>query len=372
MATIEKLIYGGDGLARIDGRVVFVPYSIPGEVWEDGKLVTASPQRIDPHCEYFGRCGGCHYQQLPYDEQLRQKKSILEEQLQRLGKLTPPAIDVVSAEPWGYRNRAQLHFDGRKMGFHERGSNKLCEIDHCPISSPGINSAIKTLKEMSKDGRFPNFLQSVELFTNEKETLVNVLASSRPVGKRFFDWCGERIPGATASSLDYEGFRVGHKSFFQVNRFLINSLVELALDSANGKWAVDLYAGVGLFSRALTKTFEKVTAVEVVRSATADLEVNVPDVAAIQESTEDYLATLEETPDFIVADPPRAGLGKRAVDHLLRIKAPLLTIVSCDPATLARDLQILTGGGYAIEKMTLVDLFPQTYHIESVTRLRHG
>lgn len=371
MAKIEKLIYGGDGLARIDGRVVFIPYSIPGEDWEEGKLEEAAPNRIQPECEYFGDCGGCSYQHLPYEDQLQQKKLILEEQLTRLGKIIPPPIDIVSGEPWGYRNRIQLHFDGRTLGFQRRGTNKLCPITHCPISSPGINAAIEALNEMAKDHRFPNFLQSVELFTNEKETLVNVLSSSRPVGKRFFEWCAEKIPGATESAIDYQGFRTSHKSFFQVNRFLIDRLVELTLEGASGKFAVDLYAGVGLFSRTLAKMFDRVLSVEVVRSAIADLEVNVPQVAAIQESTEDFLATLDETPDFILADPPRSGLGKRTVDHLLRLKAPQLHIVSCDPATLARDLQVLTAGGYKIEKMTLVDLFPQTYHIESVTRLRH-
>lgn len=365
-------MYGGDGLARIEGRVVFVPYSIPGEVWEDGKLITAAPERVSAPCPYFGRCGGCHYQHLPYEAQLQQKKSILEEQLSRLGKLTPPSIEIVSAEPWNYRNRAQLHFDGRRFGYNERGSNKLCVIDHCPISSSGINAAITAFREMAKDRRFPDFLQSVELFTNETQTLINVLSSSRPVGKRFFDWAAERIPGATESSLDYGGFRVGHKSFFQVNRFLIEHLVEIATENAVGNWGVDLYAGVGLFSRTLKQRFGRVTAVEVVRSAVADLEVNVPDSEVVQQSTEDYLATLTETPDFILADPPRAGLGKRAVDHLVRIKAPMLSIVSCDPSTLARDLQTLIAGGYTIDKMTLIDLFPQTYHIESVTCLRHG
>lgn len=334
-------------------------------------LQQAAPSRIQPECEYFGNCGGCSYQHLSYEDQLRQKKLILEEQLARLGKITPPSIEVVSSEPWGYRNRIQLHFNERTLGFQRRGTNQLCPVTHCPISSPGINAAIATLNEMAKDRRFPNFLQSVELFTNEQETLINVLSSSRPVGKRFFDWCAERIPGSAESALVYQGFRTSHKSFFQVNRFLLERLVELALEEATGKLAVDLYAGVGLFSRSLTQKFERVMSVEVVRSAIADLEVNVPQAAAIQESTEDYLATLDEKPDFILADPPRSGLGKRTVDHLLRVRAPQLTIVSCDPATLARDLQALTTGGYKIEKMTLVDLFPQTYHIESVTRLRH-
>lgn len=374
MATIEKLVYGGDGLARTDGKVEFIPYSIPGEEWTDGTLTLPSPERIDARCPYFARCGGCHYQHMPYERQLAAKKSILEETLARLGKIVSPGIDIVSGEPWEYRNRVQLHFDRGQFGFHAAGSKKLVAINECPISSPGIIRALDTLREMRRDKRFPRFLQTVELFTNENETLVNVLETAKPVNRRFFEWCAEGIPGALDSALTYPtsagSFRVSHKSFFQVNRFLIDRLIELALESAEGTSALDLYAGVGLFSRPLSERFEKVTAVEVVRSATSDLAVNSPKTRIVQQSVEDHLAAAaNDSPDFVLADPPRSGLGKRVVESLLRLKPSKLTIVSCDPATLARDLAALAAGGYAIGKMTLIDLFPQTFHIETVTHL---
>ena len=154
-----------------------------------------------------------------------------------------------------------------------------------------------------------------------------------------------------------------------MNRFLVDRLVECAMGGAEGAWAVDLYAGVGLFAARLAKRFGKVAAVESSASAFRDLEHNVPGIIAENKTSEDYLAALQERPDLILADPPRAGLGKHAVKELVRIQAPRLTIVSCDPATLARDLQALLAGGYRIEKMTLVDLFPQTFHIETVVNL---
>ncbi len=375
---IEKLVYGGDGLARVDGRVVFVPLSLPGEVWEDGRLVTASPDRIPGPCPFFGNCGGCQFQHMPYAMQLEQKRAILREQLERIGKLKDiPEIAVVAGEPWQYRNRTQLHFDGRKLGYHRLNSKDLCPVDHCPISSPVLNRAITALTEMAKDRSFPSFLESVELFTNETETLINVLGSAKPLRRQFFDWCAERIPGATLPALEYavggDVFRVSHKAFFQVNRFLIEDLVRLTTADGSGESAWDLYAGVGLFSVPLARSFARVTAVEVVGSAAHDLEFNLQKsgvrAGAVRSSTEDFLAAQTEAPDYVLADPPRAGLGKRVTESLLRLKPRSLAIVSCDPATLARDLSALIAGGYVIRNLTLVDLFPQTFHIETVAKL---
>jgi 23S rRNA (uracil1939-C5)-methyltransferase len=373
LLEIEKLVYGGDGLARDEGRVVFVPFSLPGERWDGETLVERSPDRIDPTCSYFTRCGGCHYQHMEYETQLRYKRAVLEETLARLGKLTPPAIEVISGEPWAYRNRVQFHFDRGQIGFHAAKSKKLVAVNRCPIASPAIQRTLDALREMRRDRRFPRFLESVELFTNETETLVNVLASERPVSRKFFDWCAERIPGSLLSALDYPtargAYRVSHKSFFQVNRFLIDQLVDLAISDARGGAAIDLYAGVGLFTRPLTERFDDVRAVEVVRSAAADLRANAPRAEVVQQPAEDYLATGPARADFVLADPPRAGLGKRGVAGLLAMRPAHVAIVSCDPATLARDLNALLAGGYAIASLTLIDLFPQTFHIETVTHL---
>jgi 23S rRNA (uracil1939-C5)-methyltransferase len=351
--TIEKLVYGGEGLARLDGRVVLIPYVLPGEVVTAevapvkkdlfrGRLIgvlSPSSLRVTPPCPYFQRCGGCQYQHIDYAEQVEQKRSILREVLRRVGKIEFDGdIRAIAGEPWGYRNRIQLHADRGAVGYFEQGSRRLCQITHCPIASPALNDAISKLHVRPSE-------ETVELFTNESEV-------------------------QTARPIDYAGFRVSRNSFFQVNRFLIDPLVECATAGREGNWAVDLYAGVGLFSRRLAKSFRKVTAVELGASAVRDLEHNLEGKAEIRNcSTEQFLAECKEIPDFILADPPRAGLGKAAVADLGRIRAPRLTIISCDPATLSRDLRALLDARYSIEKITIVDLFPQTFHIETVVDL---
>jgi 23S rRNA (uracil1939-C5)-methyltransferase len=368
--TIEKLVYGGEGLARLEGKVVLVPYVLPGEIvraeterakndlWR-GRLMEVlqpSPSRVAPGCPYFQRCGGCQYQHIDYPAQLEQKREILREALQRVGKIEfAGEIGIVSGEPWQYRNRIQLHIEGGKIGYFGQGSRDLCAIDHCPIASPKLNETIGKIDA-------PQASTAVEFFTDETEVQVNVL---------------DRVPRSALTTLaslgvttpiDYNGFQVSRNSFFQVNRFLIDRLVECAVAGAKGEWAVDLYSGVGLFSVKLAERFGKVTAVESSSSSLRDLTQNFKQ-AIVNANVEDYLAGLEETPDFILADPPRAGLGKLVVKELARIRAPRLTIVSCDPATLARDLQGLIAENYRIEKITLIDLFPQTFHLETVVEL---
>jgi len=388
--TVEKLVYGGEGLARLDGRVVFTPFVLPGERiraearQEKPGLVRAqavevlapAPERVAAPCPYFARCGGCHYQHAPYEYQLQVKRAILVEELRRLGKIEPPAeIDIVAAEPWGYRNRAQLHVENGRLGYREARSHRLCPVDHCPISSPAVNDAIRTLVSMQRDGRWPRFVRSLEVFSDERELQLNVLETDRPVARRFFDWAAELLPGMVTGALDYEGrFRVSSNSFFQVNRFLHDRLVAAAIDGVQGDTALDLYAGVGLFSLPLAGEFRRVTAIESGGGAVRDLQFNaeragLTNLKSEQKTAEEYLAALNKTPEFVLVDPPRSGLGKVVVERLLKLRPPRLAIVACDPSTLARDLQALVGGGYGFEKMTLVDLFPQTFHMETVVRL---
>jgi 23S rRNA (uracil1939-C5)-methyltransferase len=390
--TVEKLVYGGEGLGRIEGRAVLAPFVLPGErarvrsvsekpgVVRAGLLevLAAAPERVAAPCPYFMRCGGCHYQHAPYQTQLTLKRAILEDQLRRIGKIAPPGeIAVVAAEPWGYRNRVQLHIAGGKLGYRAAQSHKLCAIEGCPIASPAINAAIATLRGMLGDSRWPRFVRQIELFTNETEMQLNVVEAERPVARRFFDWCAERITGLLSGALDYQAaghtWRVSHGSFFQVNRFLTGKLVETALEGTEGQAALDLYAGVGLFSLALAERFGAVTAVESGARAAGDLRFNAERaglaVCVEQTDAEAWLEQLETAPDFVLLDPPRPGIGKRMVERLAKLRPPRVGIVSCDPATLARDLAGLTAAGYRIDRLTLVDLFPQTYHLETVARL---
>jgi 23S rRNA (uracil1939-C5)-methyltransferase len=390
--TIEKLVYGGEGLGRADGRVVLVPNVLPGErvlvepTTQKGGLLrarvaevrSASNGRVEPACPYFGRCGGCHYQHSTYELQLEVKRSIVRETLLRVGKIeAPKEIVTISGKPWGYRNRAQFHVSGRGIGYLEANSHRLCPITSCPICSPRVNEALAALIGMMRDARWPNFLRSIEVFTNETETQLNVLESERPVAKRFFDWCAGTIPGFVTGLLDYPAagftYRAASGSFFQVNRFLIDELVRAAIGEATGDKALDLYAGVGLFSLPLARRFSSVTSVESGTTAVRDLRFNAEragsPVEIVQSATEDFLKNLEAAPDFVLADPPRTGLGKAVVARLAELKPHRITIVSCDPATLARDLPGLLEAGYRIERLTMADLFPQTFHIETVAEL---
>jgi 23S rRNA (uracil1939-C5)-methyltransferase len=381
---IEKWVYGGEGLARLDGRVILAPFVLPGETarLETGdevhaglvEVVTPAPERITPLCPLFAHCGGCQYQHAPYEFQLARKVEILREQLRRVGKIDYQGeIETVSGPAFGYRNRAQFHISDGRIGYLAARSHELVPVTgECPVCSPRLNQALAMIRDRLHDPRFPKFVHSIELFTNETDVQINALETDRPVARSFYEWCGSTVAIEYATSLGT--FRVSPRSFFQVNRFLIETLAEKALGDVAGATALDLYAGVGLFALPMARRFDAVTAVESASSAARDLEVNAEraglKIQAELNRAEDYLAKLDKTPDFVLADPPRAGLGKIVAGQLARLAPERLTIVSCDPATLARDLAALPG--YTIERLILVDLFPQTYHLEAIAHLRRA
>jgi len=388
---IEKLVYGGEGLALVDGQVLLVPFVLPGERisvathpvksgllrGSSPQIIEAAPERTRPRCEYFANCGGCHYQHAEYAFELEQKRTILRETLNRFGGIAYEGeIDVINATPWYYRNRIQLHFKNRNSGFRKAESHDLCPITHCEISSPVLNEAISKLQWAAKQPQWPEFLRSLEVFTNEVEIQLNVSETLRPLAARFFTWCSTFLSGFAPGAIEYgvggHRLRISRGSFFQVNRFLIDALIEEVLGEAQGTHALDLYAGVGLFSLPLSNRFRMVDAVERSAPAYRDLEWNAiqsgANIRAVNESTEDFLKPLTDAPDLIVADPPRAGLGRDTTAELLRLSAPQLNLVSCDPATLARDMRKLLTQ-YRIRRLTLIDLFPRTYHFETIAHL---
>src|SRR6185503_5097346 len=309
--TIDKWVYGGEGLTRIDGRVVLVPSVLPSETVriDFGKdvhaslveVLTPAPERVTPPCPLFTICGGCHYQHAPYEYQLARKVEILREQLQRVGKIKfEGEIDVISGPPLGYRNRAQFHVSFKKgdgkIGYLAARSHELVPVEgECPVSSPRLNQALAEMRERLSDPRFPRFVQAIELFTNESDVQINVIESERDVARRFYEWTESK------QAIDYETefgtFRVSSKSFFQVNRFLIEKLVEAGLTRQAGDTALDLYAGVGLFALPMARQFRSVTAVETGSSAAHDLEFNAQRaelaVKVEQARVEDYLERLQ-------------------------------------------------------------------------------
>lgn len=376
--------------------MVFTPFVLPGETVEAERtearkhvqrarllrVELRSPDRVEPPCPVFSRCGGCQYQHAAYESQLRFKRDILVETLRRVGKIAidPARIAIESAEPLGYRNRAQFHFENKRIGYREMNSRRLVAIEQCLIGSPKINEIVAQLDRLVRDRRWPGFVRSLEVFTDERQVQWNVLESEQPVAKRFFEWIAGEVPGAVTGPLEYDvnedRFQVSGTSFFQVNRFLLPRLAALAIAESTGAVAWDLYAGVGLFSLPLARRFAKVTAVEAGRSA-ADLRHNADrarsPVEVVAEQTEVFLAKAlaqgKTAPDFVLADPPRAGLGSAAAARLADLRPATLVIVSCDPATLARDLAVLQSV-YQIDRIALVDLFPQTFHLETIVTLR--
>jgi 23S rRNA (uracil1939-C5)-methyltransferase len=399
---IEKAIYGGDGLARDAGKAVFIPGTLPGELvtatittdkrsFASGRLESveeASAQRIMPGCEYVPRCGGCQYQHADYEFQLHMKLDILRETMARAHVVTPDVIATLSGPALGYRNRIRLQvLPGGALGYRQRASHRVLPVTHCPIAAPLLEEA------MAAVGRIDTLCEEAEFFSNGEKVLISLwpglkqrvapsaveelaervsaqfpaLAGVGLFAGKMTHW-GERFLRYPVAGFDY---RVSLGSFFQVNRFLVPELVELVTKGFEGKLAWDLYAGVGLFARALT--FENVTAVESEKSSGDDLVENLPGRHRVLRSgTLEFLATAQEKPELVVVDPPRAGLGKEVCAQLVRVGAERMVYVSCDPATLGRDLQFLLQNGYLMEGMTLVDLFPQTFHMETVVSLKRN
>jgi 23S rRNA (uracil1939-C5)-methyltransferase len=362
------------------------------------RIVDASPRRVEAPCPYFAKCGGCHYQHAPYEDQVRFKAEILVETLRRIGKLTPPDPEVVSGEPWQYRNRVQFKVVKRGKEFHlgylEAASNRLVDLEKCPIASPAINDLIPQIKELGIRPDFPNGPSEIEIVDGAGEILITVRSEGR-FPETLVSAFRERLPALVSlARADAQGgffrlwgrgfaicraarfdFRVSHGVFFQVNRFLADSLAEIATRHLDGNSAFDLYAGAGYFTIPLARKFSKVTAVEANPAAVRDLRANCTraqfdHVDAQRASISEFLAQHRSKPDVVLVDPPRAGLDKGVARRLAAVESPAIVYVSCDPPTLARDLAALTAADYRIEKIYMVDLFPQTFHIEAVVILR--
>jgi 23S rRNA (uracil1939-C5)-methyltransferase len=417
---IEKLVYGGEGMGHADGVAVFVPFVAPGEtvsVQLDAqkkkfargrveKFLETSPGRVSAPCPYFTRCGGCHYQHLPYDAQLGYKKEILLETLSRLGGVRwAGPVEVHASPAFGYRNRAQWKVrqarDGTaEIGYLEASSQALCPVARCPILSPRLEDTLARLRGVMERREIPAALSEVETFADSEDERILLSASFANFGGKTAQVLGgrlrEAIP-AIESLLLHDGsrdrfellgpgylryrvgerlYRVGHLSFFQVNRFLVEALARRATADARGRLALDLYAGVGLFSLLLAEGFERVLAVEGNPAATRDLEDNARGAmagsGAIEVRTadaEDFLPRWSERPDLILLDPPRAGLPDAVREGVVALGAAEIRYVSCDPATLARDLRGLCES-YELMAVELFDLFPQSFHLETLVRLR--
>jgi 23S rRNA (uracil1939-C5)-methyltransferase len=425
---IAKSVYGGAGLAHEPGgKTVLVPFTLPGEMIEAQLLehkkksdeasllqvMSASKDRVKPACSHFGECGGCQYQHAEYPTQMKIKSSILQETLERAGLIALPNIESHLGPQWGYRNRMRLRIeeldDIPRVGYNRRGTNEFLAIHECPIAAPILWRAAQSLLQVAAQtpsaARWLSNAVEAEFFTtgDEKKLQMTIyVRKDQPGLAAFCEHLKQVIPelaGAGtslikltgpqrqvqkprpleswgATGLSYraadEDYWISRGGFFQVNRFLIDELVRIVTEDRNGQLAWDLYAGVGLFSRALAKKFRQVVAVE---TAGIDLinSFKGPGKHAVEATTVDFLrhAVIQrERPQLIVMDPPRAGVGADVCSFLARIAALEIVYVSCDPVTLARDLKMLVDAGYKLQEVHLVDLFPQTFHLETVVVLR--
>jgi len=428
LVEIGKPVYGGAFLARLEGKAVFVPLALPGEqarvrltqskpgyaTAELEEIVASAPERVAPGCAYFGVCGGCDYQHTGYENQLALKQAILRETLERGGVTAPEELRVLAAKPWGYRNRIRLAFDAAgNPGYRGRRSHAVTAVSECPIAAPLLATAAQAAAELMRQFCVALKPSEIALFCDARETelLVSVVCANTATKgfKEFAAALQERVAALKGAALLVEGqagrkgpvqpprivaewgagslrygaagfdYRVDQGAFFQVNRWLVDALVDEVTAGQHGGLAWDLFAGVGLFARRLTAQFGRVVAVESAPSATRALAENLKGTcgAPVRAATLDYLSGGRKgargeaaAPDFVVVDPPRTGLGAETCALLAGVGAVALAYVSCDPATLARDLKLLVGAGYRIESITLADLFPQTYHLETVVHLR--
>ncbi len=399
---LERLTYGGDALGRLeDGRAAFVPFGLPGEtvrvrIVEERRgyvraelleVLSASPQRIGPRCRHFGVCGGCHYQHLPYEAQLAAKTEILRDQLQRIGGIEAPPMRPIVASPqaWNYRNHVQFHLtENGRLGFVAQQIEKSAALSMLPISECHLPEA--PLNDLWPDLRFdPGLrLERVSLrLGGDGESMLILESDDPPELETEAEISVVHLRGEEALVMagddhlfirvNERPFRVSAASFFQVNTPMAGRMVDHLLDRlplTPSATLLDVYCGVGLFSAFFAPRVGRLVGVELSPSACEDFAVNLDEfenVELYQGAAEEILPHLNIQIEAAIVDPSRAGLEKRVLDALLARGPARIAYVSCDPSTLARDAARLLAGGYRLLDVTPFDLFPQTYHIESIS-----
>lgn len=397
--TMEKMVYGGDCMGHLpDGRAIFVPFVLPGEqvmveIVEDKKrfakgrpvqVIQASPDRIEPRCGHFGICGGCQYQNLDYAKQLEAKQAIMLDQLQRLGGIEAPPLQpiVPSPSPWNYRNYVQFHLGQQgELGYVAADGEHLLPISECHLPQDAINALWPQIELGEESGvyrlgvRQDSFDEIMLIMEGEDPKPpeysedIPVSAVYTPADARLTVLAGEDY---LVFKLLGRHFQVSARSFFQVNTPIAEKMVQHLLehlDFSGSPTVVELYAGAGLFSAFLAPRVGQLIAVESAGSSCHDFAVNLDEfdnVALYEAEAEEALPAIEGPVDLLVMDPPRAGLALEVHDALGKLLPRQIAYISCDPATLARDLKKILKKGYELVSVTPFDQFPQTGHIESV------
>ncbi len=382
---VEKLVTGGEGLGRLpDGRVALVPRVVPGDEielrvteerggWVRGvaaALIAAGPDRRTPPCAVAERCGGCDLQHVEDAAQGRLKLQAALETLARVGRLDVVARlgrapELIAGAAWGWRTRASLHVErrtgGAVAGWLARGTDELVAVARCPI----LHRDLERWLAHGAPARAANWAvgerRRVDVLAGERGEVSVADGGPEPVEE--FDVHVGGVP-----------LRVGADGFFQAHRELAETLVARAVGATGGGTCVELYAGVGLFSIPLARRHDALLAVESHAASARRLAFNLrragcAGARVLDGPAESALEQLPRRPDRVLVDPPRAGLSRAVRRWLVEAAPARLTIVSCDPATLARDLAALSAR-FALDELLFVDLFPQTSHLETVVHLR--
>ena len=379
---IERILPGGVGLAHAGGQTILVGLAAPGDrlrvrlKYTRGRtafasireILSPSPVRIEPPCPYFGRCGGCDFQQLSYEAQLASKVEIIRDCLRRIAHIEAPANIPITGSPlaWRYRSRAQWQYDPQKkhLGYFERGTHRVCDVVECPVLVPALQETLTELREQMQSGLLPQEATEFQAVAGDDGTSLAPPAGARTTREV------RRLIGGDDYRFDAEGF-------FQINHELLADLIAAAVRDARGETAVDLYSGVGLFTLPLAHRFKHVVGVEANPAAIAYAQRNLAGAHLANAKVEcvtvnEWLQANAERlapVDYVLLDPPRSGVEEGGVEGILALRPQHICYVSCDPATLARDLKGLIAGGYRLDSIAALDLFPQTHHVETVAHL---
>lgn len=413
------MAFKGYGVGHIDGKVIFVPHTVTGdealvEIVEEKrdysmgrleKIIIPSPWRIDPPCPYFGACGGCHWQYIDDPAQGELKKEILRETLRRLGGFNEiPSISVASSlDPYGYRSRAQLKVNGKFLGFYQERSHRIVDIEHCLIAHPLINKMIRILRKERSSLAWaeeievnisPEEEKGVLIFHSQlnhrrMENLIKTFLRIDPIFKGLalktkgrWTYRGEPHLNFTLSlnacgRKDHLWLQISPESFFQVNLKQNQKLVDTVIEFSGAREdekVLDLYAGAGNLTLPLAINVREVWGIEENHVAVQDAKFNaerngIQNSHFIQGKVEEALKNWTGgKPDLVILDPPRTGC-KKVIDLIVKLEPKKIVYVSCEPTTLSRDLRLFSERGYHLQKLCLIDMFPQTYHMEVVALL---
>ena len=380
--TIERILPGGAGLAHADGRTILVGLAAPGDrlrvkiertsgavsFASITEILEPSPVRVSPPCPYFGRCGGCDFQQLDYEAQLAAKVEIIRDCLRRIARIDFPHNIPITPSPaaWHYRSRAQWQFDARhkRFGYFERGTHNICDVASCPVLAPALEEKLEELRERLRQGELPREAGEFQAVAGDE-------------GASVFPPFDEEGTREVTRHIGGHRYRFSADGFFQINHELLPALIDAAIGGATGETALDLYSGAGLFTLPLSKRFTRVTGVEAHAGAVACGRLNLAEAGAsnaviecslVGEWLHEHAAAFAPV-DFILLDPPRTGAEEGIIEGILAARPRNISYVSCDPATLARDLLGLQTGGYRLDSVHAFDMFPQTHHVETVAQL---